>query len=74
MEAASAQRREVALKEAHGARVAQLEREIQKLRPAGLHVKELEARLVDREQRLNKLRAEVPSSFDNAANWRLSAS
>ena len=59
LDAAGAARREASLKDAHAARVAQLEREIQKLRPAGLHARELEARLADREQRLSKLRTEV---------------
>lgn len=58
-ESAGARRREASLKEAHATRVAQLEREVQKLRPAALHARELEARLADREQRLLKLRAEV---------------
>ena len=59
LEGAGARRREASLKEAHAARVAQLEREVQTLRPAALHARELEARLADREQRLLKLRAEV---------------
>ena len=58
-EGAGARRREASLKEAHATRVAQLEREVQKLRPAALHARELEARLADREQRLLKLRSEV---------------
>ncbi len=61
LEAAGARRREASLKDAHAARVAQLEREIQKLKPAALHAKDLEARLADREQRVQKLRAEVAS-------------
>ncbi len=60
LEAAGARRREASLKDAHAARIAQLEREIQKLKPAALHAKDLEARLADREQRVQKLRAEVP--------------
>ena len=60
LEAAGARRREASLKDAHAARIAQLEREIQKLKPAALHAKDLEARLADREQRVHKLRAEVP--------------
>ena len=59
LEAAGARRREASLKDAHAARIAQLEREIQKLKPAALHAKDLEARLADREQRVQKLRAEV---------------
>lgn len=60
LEATGARRQEASLKDAHAARIIQLEREIQKLRPAALHAKELEARLADREQRVEKLRAEVP--------------
>ena len=62
LEAAGARRREASLKEAHAARVAQLEREVQKLKPAALHARDLEARLADREQRLQKLRAELAAT------------
>ena len=61
LEASGARRREASLKDAHAARITQLEREIQKLKPAALHAKDLEARLADREQRVQKLRAEVAS-------------
>lgn len=70
LEAAGARRREASLKDAHAARIAQLEREIQKLKPAALHAKDLEARLADREQRVQKLRAEVPP-LRQCARWLL---
>ena len=70
LEAAGARRREASLKDAHAARIAQLEREIQKLKPAALYAKDLEARLADREQRVQKLRAEV-ASVRRCMRWLL---
>lgn len=43
------------------ARVAELEAEARQLRPARTHARELQERLADREQKLEKLRAEVCS-------------
>ena len=72
LEATGAKRREASLKDAHAARIMQLEREIQKLRPAALHAKELEARLADREQRVERLRAEVPFACPSSTTLVLS--
>ncbi len=44
------------------ARVAELEAEARQLRPARAHALELQERLADREQKLEKLRAEVRPS------------
>ncbi len=43
------------------ARVSELEGEVRQLRPAGIRARELEDRVADRDQRLEKLRAEVRS-------------
>jgi hypothetical protein len=51
------------------ARVAELEGEVRQLRPAGIRARELEDRIADRDQRLEKLRAEVRSATNSSSSF-----